>query len=158
MTTWEKLTVAAVAVAVLLELGVGAARVRAAQGRPAARRPGEVDAAAFLRAVAERESGNNPAAVGRFYGERSKYQFLPETWAQHTRRPFAEATTDPRCADFVAAAHYLWLKRQLERRGIVVSVRALAAAWHYGQGFAVACMHPPYAHEEENLYESEVGR
>lgn len=156
MMTIEKLAAAAAVTAVLLHLGVGAVRVRA--GTPAGRLRREIDATAFLRAIAERESGNDAAAVGRSHGERSKYQFTADTWALHTQRPFREATEDPRCADFVAAAHYIWLKRQLGLLHIRVTVRTLAAAWRYGQQYAKICEGSDYAHEVENLYESEVGR
>ena len=154
MNPGTKLALLGAAVFVLLQLGAGAVRLGAAEKARAI--PRGIDEPAFLRAIAEKETGNDPRAIGRVYGERSKYQFTRDTWAMHTKRPFVDATNDPKCADAVAMKHYAWLVQQLGVLHIRVSVRTMAAAWHFGQQFAKICQESEYARAVENLYGEEV--
>ena len=85
---------------------------------------------AFLRAVAEVETGNNPRKIGRL-GERGQYQFRLKTWRQHTRRPFGEAH-HPTIAHQVASRHYDWILQTLERNGRRATPYMIAAAWNSG--------------------------
>jgi soluble lytic murein transglycosylase-like protein len=98
---------------------------------------GAVDSArsgrdAFLRAIAEVETGNNPRKVGRL-GERGQYQFRQATWRQHTRQPFRDAH-NPSIAHAVASRHYDWILQQLERNGKRATPYMVAAAWNSGIG------------------------
>ena len=85
---------------------------------------------AFLRAIAEVETGNNPRRVGRM-GERGPYQFRAATWQQHTRQPFRDAH-NPAIAHAVASRHYDWIMQQLERNGRPATPYMVAAAWNSG--------------------------
>lgn len=120
--------------------------------------PRQIDEAALLRAIALKESRNNPRAIGRFFGERSKYQFTRDTWALHTRRPFTEATTNPALADWVANRHLGYVRAVLRSRHIEDTVRHCAAAWNYGPNFAKVCAAAEYVEHVLNLYEVEVRR
>jgi hypothetical protein len=98
---------------------------------------GSVDSArsgrdAFLRAIAEVETGNNPRKVGRL-GERGQYQFRQATWGQHTKHPFRDAH-NPAVAHAVASRHYDWILQQLERSGKRATPYMVAAAWNSGIG------------------------
>jgi soluble lytic murein transglycosylase-like protein len=85
---------------------------------------------AFLRAIAEVETGNNPRKVGRS-GERGLYQFRQNTWRQHTRRPFYDAHS-PAVAHDVATRHYEWILQSLQRNGQRPTPYMIAAAWNSG--------------------------
>lgn len=85
---------------------------------------------AFLRAIAEVETGNNPRKIGRL-GERGQYQFRLATWRQHTKRPFGEAHS-PAVAYAVASRHYDWILQTLERNGRQPTPYMIAAAWNSG--------------------------
>lgn len=85
---------------------------------------------AFLRAIAEVETGNNPRKVGRL-GERGQYQFRLATWRQHTKRPFGEAHS-PSIAHAVASRHYDWILQTLQRNGKQPTPFMIAAAWNSG--------------------------
>lgn len=85
---------------------------------------------AFLRAIAEVETGNNPRKVGRL-GERGQYQFRQMTWRQHTKQPFRDAH-NPAVAHAVAARHYDWILQQIERSGKRATPYMVAAAWNSG--------------------------
>lgn len=85
---------------------------------------------AFLKAIAEVETGNNPRAIGR-RGERGMYQFTRTTWRLHTRRNFADAHS-PAVSAQVAALHYDWLYEGLLRNGKQPTPFLMAAAWNAG--------------------------
>lgn len=87
---------------------------------------------AFLRAIAEVETGNNPRKVGRL-GERGQYQFRQATWRQHTSQPFRSAH-NPSVAHTVASQHYDWIIQQIERSGKRATPYMVAAAWNSGVG------------------------
>lgn len=100
---------------------------------------------AFLRAIAEVETGNNPRKVGRL-GERGPYQFRLATWRQHTSRPFREAHS-PAVAHAVASRHYDWIIRTLERQGRPVTPYLIAAAWNSGVTRVSSGRIPPAARD-----------
>lgn len=159
MTTGAKIALAALAAALCVKISWGGNEYRLislTSSAPKREIPREIAEAEFLWAIAERETGNDPRAIGRVYGERSKYQFTRDTWAMHTKRPFVDATSDPKCADTVAMMHYTWLVQRLGVLHIRVSVRTMAAAWHFGQQFAKICQESEYARAVENLYDDEV--
>lgn len=114
-----------------------------------------LDEEALLRAIAEKESGGNPLAIGRLGGERSAYQFTHHTWRLHGLEPFEWATTRPALAHARALRHLAFLRGVLRRRGLPESVRQLAAAWHYGPHSAPFLARSHYAVCVENLYRSE---
>lgn len=94
---------------------------------------GERDA--FLRAIAEVETGGNPRAIGS-RGERGMFQFTRTTWRLHSRRAFADAHI-PSVSFEVAASHYEWLRDGLIRNGRNPTPYLLAAAWNAGLGRVV---------------------
>jgi hypothetical protein len=119
---WSRL--AAFAVAALLAVNT----MHAASSTDSARSGRD----AFLRAIAEVETGNNPRKVGRL-GERGQYQFRQGTWRQHSRQPFRDAH-NPSVAHDVASRHYDWILQQLERSGKRATPFMVAAAWNSGIG------------------------
>ncbi len=122
---------------------------------PAKSIPREISEPEFLWAIAAKETGNRPEAIGP-QGERSQYQFTRETWTQHTDVPFMRASSDDVLADIVASQHFDWLQQRLHAARIPVTVRTMAAAWNYGPKFAKICADSAYAREVENLYAEEV--
>lgn len=80
-------------------MGVGCAgvvlsavpRVTAAEPRAATGPAPAHSLAVWLAALAEVETGNDPAAVGRA-GERTPYQISPRVWAAYSRQPMRSAT------------------------------------------------------------------
>lgn len=113
--------------------------------------PREINEAAFLRAIAAVESGNNPRAVGPM-GERSMYQFTRDTWRLHSMRSIYDATNDPGHAALVAVRHVAYIRSILRQRQIEETVEHLAAAWHYGPNFARICVRTDYVLRVVNLY------
>ncbi len=157
MNTFEKLTVAGVVLLFSVQVGTGAWRLWAGPAPAKKAIPREIAEPEFLWAIAMKETANRPAAIGA-HGERSRYQFTRETWAQHTNAPFAQASSDEVLADIVASDHFDWLQQRLHAAGVVVTVRTMAAAWNFGPKFAKICADSAYAREVENLYEDEVRR
>lgn len=90
---------------------------------------------AFLRAVAEVETGGNARAIGR-RGERGMFQFTRTTWRLHTQRAFVDAHI-PSVSFAVAARHYDWLYDGLRRNGREPTPYLMAAAWNAGLGRVV---------------------
>jgi soluble lytic murein transglycosylase-like protein len=90
---------------------------------------------AFLRAIAEVETGGNARAVGR-KGERGMFQFTRTTWRLHSQRAFADAHI-PSVSYDVAARHYDWLQDGLIRNGRQPTPYLMAAAWNAGLGRVV---------------------
>lgn len=117
--------------------------------------PAELDEPAFLRAIAQRETGDDARAIGPC-GERSKYQFTRDTWRLHSHRPFALATDDPVLADAIARRHLAYLRSVLRIQKVAETPAALAAAWHYGPKFAHVCLNTDYVRGVVNLYGVEV--
>jgi len=89
----------------------------------------------LLFALASVESGGDATAIGPG-GERSAWQFTPETWARHSRLPFLFASSDPVAARHVAELHLAYLTAELHRRHLAPSDEHLAAAWRYGPASA----------------------
>ncbi|OYU98733.1 MAG: hypothetical protein CFE26_27070, partial [Verrucomicrobiales bacterium VVV1] len=79
-------------------------------------------------------------------GELGAYQFRAMTWAQHSRRPFADAL-DRRWSDEVAVRHYDWLCERLMRNGLEPSVYNLALAWNAGLSAALRGRAPRRSHD-----------
>jgi len=91
---------------------------------------------AFLKAVAEVETGGNPRAVGR-HGERGLYQFTYATWRRHSSRPFTDAH-NPRVAHDVAVRHFVWLHDRLTAAGREPDAYQMAVAWNGGVARAIS--------------------
>jgi hypothetical protein len=83
-----------------------------------------------LRAINWVENPTNHTRMGRF-GELGPYQFRPNTWRMHTKRPFNQAT-QREAADEVAIVHYEWIKKNLENAGVDASPFNIAMAWNSG--------------------------
>lgn len=107
-------------------LVVNSAHQASAAGMDSAREGRE----AFLRAIAEVETGGNARKVGRL-GERGLFQFRQATWRQHTTQSFRDAHT-PAVAYDIASRHYDWILHELERNGKRATPFMVAAAWNSG--------------------------
>jgi hypothetical protein len=107
----------------------------------------------LLFALASVESGNQPTAIGPS-GERSAWQFTPETWARHTRVPFLYASSDRTHAREVAELHLAYLTTELAARHIAPTPEHLAAAWHYGPASARICRDTDYSRRVARLTRS----
>lgn len=83
-----------------------------------------------LRAINWVENPTNHTRRGAF-GELGPYQFRPQTWRMHTRKPF-EWAVERVHADEVAIKHYEWLRRELREAGIDPSPYNIALAWNSG--------------------------
>lgn len=94
-----------------------------------------VDRGAFLRAIAQVETGGNARAVGR-QGERGMYQFSRTTWRLHTSQSFQNAH-HPTISYAVAERHFEWLHAGLIRAGRQPTPYLMAAAWNAGLSRAV---------------------
>jgi hypothetical protein len=105
-----------------ISLRVGAAEATAPATAP-------VSDAALLSAIAEVESGNNPARVGR-YGERTRLQILPTTWRQFSRLPHTAGNRAE--TDRVARAYLSYIRTRIRERGLPETPFYIAAAWNAG--------------------------
>jgi len=85
-----------------------------------------------LRAINWVENPTNHKRRGAF-GELGPYQFRPQTWRMHTKKPFAWAV-EREHADEVAVKHHEWLRRELREAGIDPSPYNIALAWNSGLG------------------------
>ena len=106
-----------------------------------------------LRAINWVENPTNHARRGAF-GELGPYQFRPQTWRMHTRKPF-EWAVERVHADEVAVKHYEWLRRELREAGIDPSPYNIALAWNSGLGAVTSGRVPrvtyDYANRVSNL-------
>jgi hypothetical protein len=107
-----------------------------------------------LQAIHLVENPHDVSRPGRF-GELGAYQFRAETWRMHTDQPFANAL-DRATSDAVAAQHFQWICRGLERNGVPVTAYNVALAWN--GGLKAAVKHAPaaaldYAERVNNLVE-----
>ena len=113
------------------------------------------DDALLLWAIAERDSGNNPDAIGS-RGEFTRYQFMPETWRHYTDATPEQARRNPEIADAVARMHLADLKDELRRGGLKPTPRLLALAWNAGSPAVIRRellgAHLRYAEHVVNLY------
>lgn len=107
----------------------------------------------FLRAIAEIETGNNNALVGRA-GERSKYQFMRATWEQYSLVPHGKISSVKYAAEIerVAKTHLNWIQSALRRHGYSVTVYNCAVVWN--KGFTGFRRYPDseYGRAVENIY------
>lgn len=123
---------------------------RATAGKPAPAPPRERETPLLaglpplLFALASVETGGDATAIGSG-GERSAWQFTPETWARHSALPFLFASSDPVQARHVAELHLAYLTAELYRRHLPATDEYLAAAWRYGPASARICAGTDYA-------------
>ena len=104
----------------------------------------------LLFALASVETGGDATAIGSG-GERSAWQFTPETWARHSTLPFLFASSDPVQARHVAELHLAYLTAELYRRYLPATDEHLAAAWRYGPASARICAGTDYAERVARL-------
>lgn len=151
MNTWLALLTLGAVVGLLL-----ASLVRAAIPR-APYLPPLPEAETLLWAIRQRESGDDPRAIGR-RGERSAYQFLATTWREHTRQPFLLATTQPALAHAVAHARLSRIQHALHLRGLEPAPEFIAAAWNFGPAFALSAARSDYARAVAALYHDRLAQ
>lgn len=129
-------------------------RCASAEPTPAPPREGETPPLAglppLLFALASVETGGDATAIGSG-GERSAWQFTPETWARHSTLPFLFASSDPVQARHVAELHLAYLTAELYRRHLPATEELLAAAWRYGPASARICAGTDYAERVARL-------
>lgn len=115
------------------------------------------EAAETLRAINWVENPTNHTRRGS-RGELGPYQFLPQTWRFHTRKPFSLAV-DRANADAVALKHYEWIRDGLVSAGIDPSPFNIALAWNCGLGAVTSGRVPSvsysYAERVQNLVEQQ---
>jgi len=107
--------------------------------------------AVILNAIAIRESGDNPEAIGAL-GERTQYQFLARTWHRYSWTPLSQAASHPDEVARVAHAYLLDIRLCLMARGLPESPYFIAISWisgpHWTRSSATA---REYAKAVENL-------
>lgn len=108
-----------------------------------------------LEAIHQIENPRNLSRPGA-RGELGPYQFRAETWRMHTAVPFARAV-ERADSDAVAAKHYEWLRRGLERARMPVTPYNIALAWNSGLTAAVQGRAPVAAHHYAQRAENLVG-
>lgn len=106
---------------------------------------------AFLTAIAEVESGNNHAAIGK-KGERGAYQFTKDTWDMHSKFSHHNAHF-PNHSVMIAFAHLDWLISRVGDDPV-----KLAIAWNGGPGAVKrpTSQHKSYAQRVVNLYHDSI--
>jgi hypothetical protein len=113
-----------------------------------------------LRAINWVENPTNHTRRGAF-GELGPYQFRPQTWRMHTRKPF-EWAVERVHADEVAVKHYEWLRRELQEAGIDPSPYNIALAWNSGLTAVTSGRVPrvtyDYANRVANLVAQQMAR
>lgn len=87
---------------------------------------------AMLAAIAEVETGNNPARLGS-RGERTRLQILPATWRQFSQLPHSAANRAE--TDRVARAYLSHIRTRLKARGLPETPFFIAAGWNAGPGW-----------------------
>lgn len=115
------------------------------------------DRVEVLRAINWVENPTNHTRRGS-RGELGPYQFMPHTWKLHTNKSFQLAVVREH-ADEVAAKHYEWLRRGLERAQIDPSPYNIALAWNSGLSAVINGRVPMvtynYAQRVTNLVETQ---
>lgn len=103
-------------------------RVTAAEPRAATGSAPAHSLAVWLAALAEVETGNDPAAVGRA-GERTPYQISPRVWTAYSRQPMRSATAAEgrRVATWILGDRVETFRR---RHGREPSLVELYLLWH----------------------------
>jgi len=109
----------------------------------------------LLSAIAEVETGNNPAKRGRF-GERTELQIRPETWREFSKLPHSAAPLNPTETDRVARAYLAVIRKRLHARGLPETPFFIAASWNAGPGWRrLGRGTVAYAEHVANLVEAE---
>jgi hypothetical protein len=88
----------------------------------------------LLRAIAEVETGNNSARLGR-YGERTQLQILPNTWREFSSLPHSASATNRAETERVARAYLARIRARLKARDLPETPFFIAAAWNAGPGW-----------------------
>lgn len=101
-----------------------------------------------LRAINWVENPTNHTRRGAF-GELGPYQFRPQTWRMHTKKPFSWAVERSH-ADEIAVKHYEWLRRELREAGIDPSPYNIALAWNSGIGAVTSGRVPRVTYDYAN--------
>jgi hypothetical protein len=111
----------------------------------------ELDTDKFLEALALKETGLTPDAVGP-RGELSRWQIMPVVWHQHMQgEPFRRAKYEAR-ARLCAVRHLAWLRARIVAAGHEPTPERLATCWHYGASHR---RRPSvWGQEVANLYEA----
>lgn len=141
--------IALLGAAVLLAAGN---ELRGVGGDPADFSRPAIDEAAILWAIRQRESGDNPQAIGDRFGERSAYQFTAARWRELTGLPFRIATSNPKMADLAGRKNLRAIRADLKRRGLEELPEFIGAAWNYGPHFALSAARTEYARAVAALY------
>jgi pyruvate/2-oxoglutarate dehydrogenase complex dihydrolipoamide acyltransferase (E2) component len=114
-----------------------------------------IDEAALLWAIAERESGNNHAAIGNL-GELGRCQFMPKTWAKLMPGVPHRLAANAETAAIAEHKYYSEIITTLNKRGMAVTVPNIADSWHRGEWHNEAKQVSKYAQAVANLYEDRV--
>lgn len=114
----------------------------------------------FIISIAEVETNNNAMAIGRS-GERTKYQFMPNTWRDYSNYPFHKlngSLESQRIADEVMQLHTQRLKSYSRALNLEVNVYNMALIHNAGFGTIrnnrLLQRHRDYALRVENVYNS----
>lgn len=89
----------------------------------------------MLWAIAEVETRNDYRLIGKS-GERSEFQFMKNTWHQHTQIEFevASMAIGRSTVRRVADSHLDWIIRYLRERGHPVTAYNISLIWNGGAG------------------------
>lgn len=93
--------------------------------------PAEVSDDVLLPAIADVETGNNSARLGR-RGERTHLQILPATWRRFSRLPHSVSATNHEETDRVARAYLAVIRQRLKARDLPETPFFIAAGWNAG--------------------------
>lgn len=85
----------------------------------------------MLNAIAQVETGDNAARVGRF-GERTQVQILPATWREYSHLPFSASARHPAETERVARKYLSHIRARLRARGLPETPFYIAASWNAG--------------------------
>jgi len=116
----------------------------------------EVNPDLLLRCIAEVESHNVSTKIGQ-QGERSRYQFMPQTWVMYSKVPFSQIGRFDNQTEVerVARRHIFTIKMALIQRGWEVTPYNIALGWNGGPSKLIYLpRHKDYAKRVENLYNS----
>lgn len=116
----------------------------------------EINPDHLLRCIAQVESNDVSTKIGK-QGERSKYQFMRQTWVMYSRIPFqliGQSKYQPD-VEKVARQHLEYIKTVLVQRRMAVSIYNIALLWNGGVNRLVyGAATKDYAKRVENLYSS----
>ncbi len=108
------------------------------------------DADKFLTALAAKETGLAWNGKPGPCGELSRWQIMPEVWAQHMPGVPFEFARDAGWAEQCARLHLAWLADRIHVAGQRPTPERLATCWHYGASHARRAS--AWGQEVENLY------